>query len=205
MKKENKFTPEPLFAAAGAGFALYCSYEWHLMGRLINTGYPDHSLADYALFLVPLLLGVGTAMRYRGESGRGRRAGVGLACTGFGLLGAAYFFAKWIYHADIPIYVMLFYPGTLLVSLGLLWLAAVERSAAVRTALAAAALLALAHAVAPQIAAASYGKTIGSEVKCWTGIALGAAWVLLGLAALRRRTDASAAANAGTPGGGPRL
>ncbi|HZG84237.1 hypothetical protein [Paenibacillus sp.] len=201
MDKKQTISPGALFAAAGAGFALYSSYDWHGMGRLINTGDPDHRLADYALFLVPLLLGCGTALRYRGAGGRGTRAGVGLACVGFALLAAAYFFAKWIYHAEIPIFVLLFYPGTLIVSAALLLLAAADRSKAVRTALAAAALLALAHAVAPQFAAASYGKPIGSEVKCWTGIALGASWMLLGLATLRRRAAPSAPSSGRTLGG----
>jgi len=192
MERRTQRQPEGLlFFAAGLLLLLHHYFDWIVMRRLINTGYPDKHALDFILFLAPLCFGYGALRWYRGlEDGRRSRAasfGIRAVCIASVALGAAWFFAKWIYHSDIPWFVLLFYPGSLLLTAGLLLLLSASRSPAARWTLVVLAAISLAYPIAPQLIAAAQGKAAGSEWKFALGTAYGAVMAVFGGTAFLRR------------------
>ena len=176
--------------AAGILYALYHYYDWIVMERLMNTGYPEKHAPDFALFLAPLCFGYGALRLYRGADGRrsrSARVGIRIVVPASVVLSAAWFFAMWIYHSDIPWFVLLFFPGSLAMSVGLLLLPPAFRSPVVRAALAFLSVATIAYPIAPQLVAASEGLRIASEWKFALGLSLGVVTAAFGGYVLLRK------------------
>jgi len=184
-----------LLIAGGLGLASYYGYDSFVMGRLINTGYPDKTGFDYASFAFPLFLAGGLAAWPRprrsaeGEraaaDGAGGRNAVRIAAAALIVVAAAMFFAEWIYHASIPVFVLLFYPGSLAASAALLTLLRLPAPAVQRACLGAAALLTALFPIAPQLIVSSHGLYAATDAKGLLGVGLGLAWTAFGIGVLR--------------------
>lgn len=96
------------------------AFDWLVLKRVINRGYPPSHVTDYLDFLFPLLC-IGAvweiAQRYGAAVGKAPHAlGIGLACT------AAFQFSEaYLTHSGIPFGLVFFLTGHLLMLAGLLF------------------------------------------------------------------------------------
>jgi len=178
------------FLAAGIVYVLHHYYDWIVMERLINTGHPEKHVLDFVLFLAPLCFGYGALRMYRrtdGRRSRSARVGIRIVVPASVVLSAAWFFAMWIYHSDIPWFVLLFFPGSLAMSAGLLLLPPAFRNPFVRAALVFLAVVTVAYPIAPQFVAAAEGLRVASSWKFALGLSLGAVTAAFGGYVLLRK------------------
>ncbi|WP_309122319.1 hypothetical protein [Paenibacillus sp.] len=191
MKNARRIRTTAVSLAVGGLFlALHHYCDWVVMRRLINTGYPDKYLLDFLLFLAPLLQGYGLLTLYRSDIAEYVRPGLfglRLTCGALLAVSGAYFFAEWIYASSLPIFVLLFYPASFLLCIGLLFLQTAFRRTPLRLTLILLAIMNVAYPVLPQFAASNQGLLAGSSMKFALGLALGGCWVLLGACSRFRR------------------
>jgi uncharacterized membrane protein len=172
------------FYMSGLGWIVYSYYDWIIMGHQINVGYPNKSMLDLLNFIFPLLSLLGLVRIHKNFSGKNSRLlhnGIKTSCVGLIFMSLGKFGGEWIFHAPFPIYMLLFFIGSILVSIGLCMSLSLSNSIIIKLVTLFVALLTVAYPIFPQLFIASSGALVATNIKGYLGIMMGLLWILFGL------------------------
>ena len=172
------------FYMSGLGWIIYSYHDWIIMGHQINIGYPTKNILDLLSFIFPLLSLLGLVRIYKNVSGKNSRLlhnGIKTSCIGLISMSLGKFGGEWIFHAPFPLYMLLFFIGSILLSFGLCMSLSLSNSKIIRLNILFVALLTIAYPILPQLIIASSGALVATNIKGYLGIMMGVLWIMLGL------------------------
>lgn len=172
------------FYLTGFGWLFYAFYEWIIVDRQLNVGYPDKSIIDLASFIIPLLALFGFMKLFknlRGNVTTINRIGKNLIYLGLVMISLGKFGGNWIYSAPFPLYMMLFFLGSIILTIGLLLSLTFIKGKVSILPVIVVSLLTSAFPILPQLLIPHFGIVVATDIEGIIGILLGISWILLGL------------------------
>ncbi len=111
-----------LFIGGGLLLIIYTLFDRLILGRTLYTGYTDRYFHDYIIFLGWLFFSVSFFLLRSSIYKERILLRTALMATSVGLffISFAYFFNGWVDGISFPGFVITYYPGTLIASLGLI-------------------------------------------------------------------------------------
>ena len=115
------FYIQRLLIGGGILLVIYTLYDWLILERSLYTGYSVRHFNDYVAFIGWLFLSISFYLLKRWVIKKGILLRMGFTALSVGLIfiSFAYFFNGWIDGISFPGFVITYYPGILIASLGL--------------------------------------------------------------------------------------